>query len=65
MWFWIIVIAVIVGAIWGWLSSDGKSDGAVNGGCMGGMAAMGCLFRLAMAAIGIIIILWLFEAIFG
>ena len=49
----------------GWLSSDGKSDGVVGGGCMGGMAAIGCLARLALAAIGIIIILWLFEAVFG
>lgn len=64
MWIWIIVIAVIIGAVWGFLS-EGKSEDAVGGAMAGGCMAVGCLLRLALAALGIILILWLFGAIFG
>lgn len=65
MWIWIILAAVLIGGIWGFLSSDGSSSDAVGGAMAGGCMAVGCLVRLVIAALGIIIILWLFGAIFG
>lgn len=67
MWIWIIIIAVIIGAIFGASSSeDGeKGAGAASGAFAGGMMAIGCLARLALAAISIFLIIWLFGAIFG
>lgn len=55
MWIWII-IAVIIGATIGF-SQSGKGEDAVSGAMAGGCLAAGCLGRLAIAAIGIIIIL--------
>ena len=39
MWIWVIIIAIIIGAIWGALTSkDGeKSEGAFAGAVTGGM----------------------------
>lgn len=67
MWIWIIIIAVIIGAIFGASSSeDGeKGAGAASGAFAGGMMAIGCLVRLALAAISILIILWLFSLLFS
>ena len=64
MWIWIIIIAVIIGAAIGYFNS-GKSEDAVGGAMAGGCLAAGCLGRLAVAAISIIIILWLFGLLFG
>lgn len=67
MWIWIIVIACVIGAIFGFANSDGDNaagdaaGGALAGGCM----AAGCLGRIAIAALGIIVILWLFNLLFG
>ncbi|MBE6307094.1 MAG: hypothetical protein E7084_05505 [Bacteroidales bacterium] len=65
MWFWIIVIAAIIGAIIGYINDNGKEGGAAAGGCMGAMFAGNCLFQLAITAISIIAVIWLFGAIFG
>ncbi|MBQ7420857.1 MAG: hypothetical protein IJV27_01730 [Prevotella sp.] len=65
MWIWIIVIAAIIGGIYGFISSEGDSGEAAGGAMAGGCMAAGCLTRLAIAAIGIILILWLFGLIFG
>ena len=66
MWFWIIVIAVVIGGIIGALNSDGNSgESAASGAMAGGCLAVGCLTRIAIAAIGIIVVLWLFGALFG
>lgn len=65
MWFWIIVIAAIIGALWGYFSGNGDEGGAAAGGCMGAMFAGSCLFRLAITALCIIGIIWLFGVIFG
>ena len=45
MWIWVIIIAIIIGAIWGALTSkDGeKSEGAFAGAVTGGM---GCGYVL-------------------
>lgn len=64
MWIWIIIIAVAISGLFGYLNSENGEDaagGAMAGGCM----AIGCLGRLAFAALSIIIVLWLFKAIFG
>ena len=62
MWFWIIVIAVVIGAIIGSLDSEGgAAEGAMAGGCL----AAGCIGRIAMAALGILLVLWLFSVLFG
>ncbi len=65
MWIWVIVIAVIIGAIWGYFASDGEGGGAAEGAMAGGCMAANCLFRIAIAAIGIIAVLWLFGVLFG
>lgn len=64
MWFWIIVIAVVIGAIIGF-AHDGKGEDAAAGAFTGGCMAAGCLVRLAMAALGILVVLWLFGVLFG
>lgn len=67
MWIWIIVVAVIIGAIIGFFASDGDSKGAdtAQGAMAGGCMAVGCLGRIALVAITIMIILWLFGKLFG
>lgn len=65
MWIWIIIIAAVIGAIWGSINDDGKGEGAAAGGCAGAMLAGNCLFRLAITAISIIAVIWLFGVIFG
>ena len=66
MWIWIIVIACVVGAIIGFVSSDGDNagDDAAGGALAGGCLAVGCLTRLAVAALVILGALWLFGVIF-
>ena len=64
MWIWIIVIAVVIGALWGY-SENGNSGDALGGAMAGGCMAAGCLTRLAVAALGILLVLWLFGLIFG
>jgi hypothetical protein len=61
MWFWLIVIAVIVGGIISASNGEGFTEGAVAGG-------LGCasvLFRLFIAGLSIFAVIWLFGAIFG
>lgn len=65
MWIWIIVIAVVIGGIWGYLSSNGDAEDAFGGAAAGGCMAAGCLFRLLIAGLGIFLIVWLFGAVFG
>ncbi len=64
MWIWIIVIAVVIGAFIGY-AQEGKSEDAVGGAMAGGCMAAGCIMRIAIAAIGILLVLWLFGALFG
>lgn len=67
MWIWIIIIAVAVGAILGSASSDKgeKGEGAMTGAIGGGVMAIGCLVKIAVAAISIFVVLWLFNVLFG
>ena len=62
MWIWIIIAAIVIGGIMGYINSSGEAaSGAMAGGCM----AAGCIGRIAIAAIGILLILWLFGILFG
>ena len=63
MWIWIIIIAIVIGAVIGFISS-GKSEDALQGAMTGGCLAASCLGRLAIVALGILFILWLFSVIF-
>jgi hypothetical protein len=63
MWFWILVIFAVGGAILGAMS--GEKDGAL-GGCLTGLFTGGsCLARIFIWGISIFILLWLFGALFG
>lgn len=67
MWLTILIIVIIVGAIWGFLSSnDGERKSGAAGGALVGL--MGCgyiLFQILLAGLGILIVIWLFSALFG
>lgn len=66
MWIWVVIIAVIVGAVFGMLSGDGNSkENAAGGALAGGCLAIGCLARIAFAALIILGILWLASLLFG
>ena len=64
MWIWIIVIAVVIGAIVGYLQ-EGNGEDALGGAMAGGCMAASCLVRIALVALGILFVLWLFGALFG
>ncbi len=63
MWIWVIIIAVAIGAFIGYLNRGDVED-ALGGAMAGGCLATGCLIRIAIAAIGILFILWLFRVLF-
>ncbi len=68
MWIWVIVIAVVIGGIIGLFSSRGgesAGENARNGAMAGGCMAAGCLWRIFLVGISIVIILWLFKILFG
>jgi hypothetical protein len=65
MWLYVIVIAVIIGAVIGYFGGDGNTDDAFEGAMAGGCMAGSCLLRIAIAALGIIFIIWLFGVLFG
>lgn len=64
MWFGIIIIAIAIGAFFGFATS-GKSEDAVGGAVAGGCMAAGCIIRIVLAALGIIIVFWLFSLLFS
>lgn len=66
MWIWVIVIACIIGGLIGFIGSDGQNAGsdAAGGELAGGCMAAGCLVRIAIAALSILFILWLFGKLF-
>ena len=67
MWIWIIIAAIVIGAIIGFLGSDENSggEGAAQGAMAGGCMAVGCLARIAIAGLSILLILWIFDCLFG
>lgn len=64
VWFWIILIAIAVGALLGWLYLGRNKDAAAAGVAAGGYIAVRFLVCLAVTAIFIMLILWLFKVIF-
>ena len=67
MWIWIIIIAIIIGAIWGASNSkDGeKGAGAFAGAITSGMGCGYVLFQIFLFGVGIMIMLWLIRFLFG
>lgn len=62
MWFWVLVIFAVGGAILGAMSDD--KDGAL-GGCLTGLFAGGsCLAQIFIGGIVILALLMLFGALF-
>jgi hypothetical protein len=66
---WLIII-IIVAAIGGFLgfvfSNDGeRGEGAAKGAAVGAMGCGYALFQLFIWGIGIYILIWLFDCIFG
>ncbi|MBR1527360.1 MAG: hypothetical protein IJ640_12010 [Prevotella sp.] len=67
MWLTILIIAIIIGAVIGFLGSeDGeRKSGAVGGALAGGMGCGYILFQIFLAGIGILLLIWIFGALFG
>ncbi len=67
MWIWIIVIAVVIGGLIGFFSSNDSSEAggnAIGGAMAGGCMAVGCLWRILLIGLGVIFVLWLFGLLF-
>lgn len=66
-WFWVIVGAVIVGGIFGFLTStnEKRREGAVSGALASGVGCASIIFQIAMAFFGLFILFklgsWLFS----
>lgn len=67
MWIWILIGAIVIGAIIGFLNSDSGNakEDATQGALMGGCLAASCLVRIGIAALIIFAIIWLFGFLFG
>lgn len=67
MWFTVLIIAIIVGAILGFLgSNDGeRGEGALEGACVGGIGCAHILFRILIFGLIVFAFIWLFGALFG
>lgn len=67
MWLTILIIAIIVGAIWGFLSSDDgeRGAGAIGGALAGGIGCGHVLFQIFIFGLVIFVFIWLFGALFG
>lgn len=67
MWVILLIGAIIIGAILGAVSSDkGEAGaGAVAGAVTGGVGCGLVLVRLFLWGMGIMLVIWLFSAIFG
>lgn len=61
----IILGIAAIGAVIGFLSSGGKAEDAAAGAVVGAVGATGCIFQLILAAIPVLIGLWLLSLIFG
>lgn len=67
MWLTILVIAIIIGAVFGFLNSkDGeRGAGALGGALVSGMGCGYILFQLFIVGAVILLIVWLFGWLFG
>ncbi len=66
MWFTILIIAIIIGAIIGFISSedDEKGSGCMAGAFTGGMGCGYLLLQIFLAGLFILGIIWLFGVLF-
>lgn len=67
MWIWILIIVITIGAILGYIGSDSNEKGK---GCLGGALAggIGCgyiIFSIFMCGVGIMILVWIMNFLFG
>ena len=60
----IILVVAVIGAVIGFISSGGKTEDAVAGAAVGAIGATGCIFQLIIAAIPVLLGLWLLGLIF-
>lgn len=67
MWIWILIAAVIIGGIIGYISSNDKNKGenAIGGALVGGIGCGYVLFNIFLIGVGIFVVIWLFSALFG
>ena len=63
MWFWVLVIFAVVGAIIGAMTSD--QGGATEGFFAGLFAGGSCLFQILIGGLSIFFLIWLFGVLFG
>ena len=63
MWIWILIIVIIIGAFFGYVSSDDgeRGAGAAGGGCLAGMGCGYILLHIFLFGAAIVLILWLFS----
>ncbi len=64
MWIYLLIIAIVIGAIIGYCNNGSKEDAAA-GGCMAGMGCLHIIGYLAMTAFSLWIIVGIFKLIFG
>lgn len=66
MWIWILIIFIIIGAFFGYVSSDDgeRGAGAAGGGCLAGMGCGYILLHIFLFGAAIVLILWLFSILF-
>ncbi len=64
VWFWIIFFAVAIGAFAGWYFLGKNKKAAAAGAVAGGYVAIRFLVWLAVVALSIMFILWLFKIVF-
>ena len=67
MWLTILIIAIIIGAVIGFLgSNDGeRGSGALGGAIAGGIGCGHVLLQIFIFGIIILAFIWLFGALFG
>ena len=67
MWLTILIIAIIIGGLWGYFSSDEgeRTGGAIGGAVTGGMGCAYVLLQIFIWGLGIIFMIWLFGTLFG
>lgn len=67
MWIWILIAAIVIGGIIGFIGSNDneRTEGALSGMIAGGMGCGHILLQLFIAGISILAVVWLFGALFG
>lgn len=59
----IIIVVAVIGAIIGFLNSGGKMEDAAAGAVAGAVGSTGCMIQLIIAAIPVLVGLWLISLI--